>query len=67
MSDHDEHDQRSIEDLDEKPQSLPREFLEFLVSNRKFWLIPILVILLLLMVLIFIAGNPSMPFIYTLF
>jgi len=46
---------------------LAAEFLDFLLHNKKWWLIPILVVMLLLTVLTFLAASPVAPFIYTLF
>lgn len=47
---------------------LLQEFIEFLTENRKFWLIPILIVLLLLGALVaFAPASPMAPFIYTLF
>jgi Family of unknown function (DUF5989) len=44
-----------------------REFWAFLRHNKKWWLVP-LIVMLLLMGLLFILGNsPAMPFIYTIF
>ncbi len=44
------------------------EFLEFLKHNKKWWLLPIIVMLLLLGILIvFTQGSVVAPFIYTLF
>ena len=43
------------------------EFVEFLATNRKWWLIPILVVLLLVAALLLLSGTPAAPFIYTLF
>jgi hypothetical protein len=39
----------------------------FLKQNRKWWLIPILLILLVFGLLIFLSGTSLAPFIYTLF
>ncbi len=47
--------------------SLVREMLEFLRHNKKFWLLPILIVLGLLGLLIFLGGTAAAPFIYTLF
>jgi len=44
-----------------------REFWDFLCQNKKWWLLPILVVLLLFGVLIFLSGSGLAPFIYTLF
>ncbi len=46
---------------------LVSEFIGFLKENKKFWLIPILVILFLLGLLIVLGGTSAAPFIYTLF
>lgn len=48
-------------------KGLARDFLAFLLQNKKWWLLPILVMLLLLGVLIFVSGTALAPFIYTLF
>jgi len=47
--------------------SLFNEFSAFLMENKKWWLIPILVVFLLLGVLIVLGGTVAAPFIYTLF
>jgi hypothetical protein len=46
---------------------LLREFWEFLRFNKKWWLMPILGILLLLGVLVILSSTAAAPFIYTLF
>lgn len=43
------------------------EFILFLKENKKFWLIPPLVALLLLGLLVLLGGTAAAPFIYTLF
>ena len=43
------------------------EFIWFLRYNKKWWMAPILVILLLLVGLAFLTTSPAAPFIYTLF
>lgn len=47
--------------------SLPAEFILFVRENKKWWLIPIIVMVLLLGVLLFFGSSPAAPFIYTLF
>lgn len=47
--------------------NLVGEFLSFLGNNKKWWLLPIIVILLALGVLMLLAGTGAAPFIYTLF
>jgi len=49
-------------------QSLVREFWEFLRIRKRYWLLPILIMLgLLSALIIFIESSPIAPFIYTLF
>jgi hypothetical protein len=48
-------------------KSLPREFLDFLRREKKWWLTPIVVTLVLLAVLVALGGTAAAPFIYTLF
>ncbi|MBI3735600.1 hypothetical protein HY256_03695 [Candidatus Sumerlaeota bacterium] len=47
--------------------SIVAEFLLFLRENKKWWLIPMVVMILLLGALIFLGSSPVAPFIYTLF
>ncbi len=48
--------------------SIMKEFMQFLISHKKWWLIPIAVFLVLLGALIVLAeGSALAPFIYTLF
>jgi Family of unknown function (DUF5989) len=47
--------------------SLVREFVEFLGQNKKWWMLPILFVMLLLGLLIFLSSTAVAPFIYTLF
>jgi len=44
-----------------------REFIYFLKTNKKYWMLPILMTLLLLGALIVLGGTSAAPFIYTLF
>ncbi len=50
-----------------KCPGLLREFWDFLKHNRKWWLVPILVVLLLVGMLAVLGGTGLAPFIYTLF
>lgn len=47
--------------------SLLAEFLAFLRYNKKWWLVPIMVVLLLASLLIFLSGTVVAPFIYPFF
>lgn len=51
----------------EKQLSLVREFLLFVVENKKWWLVPILLVLLLVGLLVMLGTTGAAPFIYTLF
>ena len=48
-------------------ESLLSEFWAFLKQNKKWWLLPIMIVMLLLGVLIFLSSTAAAPFIYTLF
>jgi Family of unknown function (DUF5989) len=41
------------------------EFWQFLRHNKKWWLLPILIVLLVFGLLIFLSGTGAAPFIYT--
>ena len=48
-------------------QSLLSEVFEFLAENKKWWLLPILIAVVLLGALVILGGTAAGPFIYTLF
>lgn len=50
-----------------REQSLVGELIDFLRDNKKWWLAPILIVMLLMGVLILLSGSAAAPFIYTLF
>jgi Family of unknown function (DUF5989) len=52
---------------DEAQPGLAAEFIDFLSHNKKWWLLPILLVVGLLGVLAIFAGSGAAPFIYTLF
>lgn len=47
--------------------SLVGEFIDFLKHNKKWWLLPIIVVLLGVGALVALSGTAAAPFIYTLF
>jgi hypothetical protein len=53
----------------ESRDSIVAEFIDFLKYNKKWWLTPIVLVLLILVALLALAGPGSgvAPFIYTLF
>ncbi len=52
---------------EEASTGLLRESFDFLRHNKKWWLTPIVVVLLLVSVFLFMASTGAAPFIYTLF
>ena len=48
-------------------ESFVSEFTHFLMENKKWWMIPIITVLLLIGVLLIAGGSGVAPFIYTLF
>ena len=52
---------------EEKQSSLFSEFIELLKHNKKYWLIPLLLVLLGLGLVVVLGGTAAAPFIYTLF
>jgi hypothetical protein len=51
----------------EKQTGFLQEFWAFLRGNKKWWLTPVIVILLMLGVLVVLGSTAAAPFIYTLF
>ena len=54
----------------EAPSGIVREFWEFLRDNKKWWITPIVLVLLLvgaIFILASLGGGAAAPFIYTLF
>ena len=51
----------------QKRSSLVAEFWQFLKYNKKWWLLPIIIVFLLFGVLVLLAGTGAAPFIYTIF
>ena len=46
---------------------IAREFIEFLRHRKKWWLTPIILVLLMVGLLVIVGGTGAAPFIYTLF
>jgi len=67
MSDQ-EQDKNPFEEAGrEKETSLLGEFWTMLMENKKYWMIPIVLVLLAFGALILMGGSAAAPFIYTLF
>jgi hypothetical protein len=59
---------KQFEDLaNERPDGTFLELWDFVRNNKKWWLTPIVLILLLVGVLALLGGTAAAPFIYTLF
>jgi hypothetical protein len=52
---------------EEPSGSLVAEFIGFLGDNKKWWLLPILIVIGLFAALIALSGSAAAPFVYTLF
>lgn len=54
-------------EADAGSESLIGEFLGFLAHNKKWWLLPIVVVMVAMAALLYLSGTGGAPFIYTLF
>lgn len=52
---------------EEAPPGLVAEFVDFLIHNKKWWLTPIILVLLALGIIAFLSTSPAAPFIYNVF
>jgi len=71
MANQKDEQQRQARDLEQQASQSQRgivgEFVDFLLHNKKWWLTPIVVVLLLVGLLVVLSGTGAAPFIYTLF
>lgn len=67
MTDHEQKPKSFAEAGNEQQVSLAREVFDMLRQNKKWWLLPILVILGLFGLLLIAGSTGAAPFIYTLF
>ena len=68
MKDTNKTKQDSLKELSkQKRPSIVTEFWFFLKHNKKWWLLPIFIILLILGLLVLLSGSALAPFIYPLF
>ena len=59
---------KKFENQSNQPQpGLIAEFVDFLIHNKKWWITPIVIVLLLLGLLIVLTASPIAPFIYPFF
>ena len=52
---------------EEEQPGLLREFVEFLIESKAWWLTPIIIVLLLVGLLVMLSGSVVAPFIYPIF
>ena len=67
MSEKQEEKDFAAEAASDERSSLVGEFVEFLGANKKWWLAPIIISVMLLGALVLLGGTAAAPFIYTLF
>ena len=70
MSDREEQPTRKSDfelQAEETTPGVVREFVDFLRENKKWWLTPIILSLLIVGLLVMLGGTAIAPFIYTLF
>jgi hypothetical protein len=65
----DEQQKNELEQAAAEEPRLPflKDFWLFLIQNKKWWLVPILVILLVMGLLLTLSTTAAAPFIYSLF
>lgn len=51
----------------DRPRGLGSELIEMLKYNKKWWIVPIVAVLLLFGALLMLGSTAAAPFIYTLF
>jgi Family of unknown function (DUF5989) len=56
-----------VEGARQQRPGLVTELIDFVRNSKKWWLTPVLLLMLIMGVLIFLSGTPAAPFIYTLF
>jgi len=71
----DDHDRNGHQQDGEKaedpsradPPGIVREFIDFLKSNKRWWLTPIVIVTIFLVAAAWLLPSPVAPFIYSLF
>jgi hypothetical protein len=67
MSDDPSKNNQFIPEAQLPQPSLVRELWDFVKHNKKWWLLPIVLMLLVMGLLVLIGGSGLAPFIYTIF
>ena len=60
-------DQDFSQQAEQASPGIVAEFWDFVCHNKKWWLIPIILVLFLVGALVLMSGTVAAPFIYTLF
>jgi hypothetical protein len=55
------------EEASKPRRGAPAEFFDFLMCNKKWWIAPIVLVLLAVSLLVFLGSTGAAPFIYTIF
>jgi len=55
------------EESERKSPGALAELLQFALHNKKWWLMPLILLLALASLLVVLAGSGAAPFVYTLF
>lgn len=67
QSEHSTPKSKFEEASEEQQLSLVREFWVFILENKAWWMIPILLVLAVVGLLLVLASTGAAPFIYTIF
>ena len=67
MTDRSKQQQDLEQQASQSQRGIVGEFTDFLLHNKKWWLTPIILVLLLVGMLVLLGGTGAAPFIYTLF
>ncbi len=67
MSEQERDEDFAVQAAERQGGGIVSEFWDFLKQNKKWWLAPIIVSVLLLGLLVVLGGSAAAPFIYTLF
>lgn len=59
--------EQAAKDAAESRRGVLGELWRFAANNKRWWMIPVIVLLLVFSVLVFLSGTAAAPFIYTLF
>jgi hypothetical protein len=64
---HGDENKSFAEEASKGRTNLLREYWDFIREERKWWIVPVLFVLLLMGVFVVLGGTSLAPFIYTLF